>query len=159
MTRPLLAVLMVFTIAACGRSAERARTTCGPAVEDPLDPGSTRHLLPGAPEPRYATDPPTSGPHAGGPLPTGAQRNPLPRPVQVGVLETGAVLVQHRGVSGDERRRLEGLAGEKVVVAPNPSLPAPVVATAWRHRLECRGLDMAALRAFIAQRGGSERHS
>lgn len=164
MTRPFLAVLVAVAVAvavgvaACGREGEKARSTCGPAVEEPLDPASTRHLLPGAPEPRYSSDPPTSGPHAGGPPPTGVQDQPLSRPVQVGVLETGAVLVQHRGVPGSELRQLESLAGEKVVVALNPSLPAPVVATAWRHRMECRGVDLDALNAFIGEHRGSGGH-
>ncbi len=165
MTRPRLAVLTAVlaapaavAVAACGQGDEQATRRCGPAVEEPLDPASTRHLLPGAPEPRYSGDPPTSGAHAAGPLPTGVQHQPLSRPVQVGVLETGAVLVQHRGASGGELRQLEGLAGEKVVVAPNPSLPAPVVATAWRHRMECTGVDLAALRTFVTEHRGSGQH-
>ena len=158
MYRLLLALLAVVAIGACGGDGAKATSTCGPAVEEPLDPGSTRHLLPGAPEPRYLGDPPTSGPHVSGPPPTGVQHQPLAPPVQVGVLESGGVLVQHRGVSEGERRQLEALAGDKVVVAPNPSLAVPVVATAWQHRLECRGPDPAALRAFIAQHGRGGLH-
>ncbi len=158
MKRLLLAVLMVVAIGACGSDGEKARGSCGPDVEERLDPGSTRHLLPGAPEPRYLGDPPTSGPHLGGPPPAGVQHQPLSPPAQVGVLESGGVLVQHRGVSEGERRQLEALAGDKVVVAPNPTLPASVVTTAWQHRLECTGVDLAALRAFIAEHRRSGLH-
>lgn len=99
-------------------------------------------------------DPPTSGAHLAGATPSGVQSQPLPRPVQVAVLEEGGVLVQHRGLHDRDRRRVERLAGGGVVVAPNPELPAPVVATAWRHRLECRSVDLEALEAFIARHRG-----
>ncbi len=149
----LLALLIALVTGACsGGGDANPPTTCGPAVEEPLDPGSAQHLLPGAAEPRYLDDPPTSGPHLTGQSSSGVRHQPLSRPAQVGILEDGAVLVQHEGVPDDERRQLEALAGDKVVVAPNPSLPVPVVATAWRHRLECEGgVDVAALRAFISQ--------
>ena len=156
---PVLVVLAALVLGSCGGGSdgtgpEPAAPGCGQDRQEPLDPRSTHHLLPGAPEPPYAGDPPTSGPHLAGASPTGVQQQPLPRPVQVGVLERGGVLVQHDGLDGDDRRRVEGLAGDLVVVAPHPGLPAPVVATAWRHRLECRGVDLAALRAFIAAHQG-----
>lgn len=146
-----------------GADSDRARSgasrpACGPVVEEPLDARSTTHLLPSAPEPTYLADPPTSGPHVAGPVPTGVRTEPLPRPVQVAVLEKGGVVVQHRGLPDTERRRLEALAGEEVVVAPQPALPAPVVATAWRHRLECRSAAVAPLEGFIdAHRGQGPR--
>ena len=129
---------------------------CGPEVSEPLDPGSAQHVLPGAPEPRYPGPAPTSGPHQAGPVPTGAQDRPLPRPVQVALLEQGGVLVQHRDLGEEDRRRLEARAGGRLVVAPNPALPAPVVATAWGRRLECRGVDLGALDRFATRPG---RHS
>ena len=140
-----------------------AGTACGRDTEEPLDPASTQHLLPGGPEPSYAGDPPTSGAHLAGGAVSGIQAGPLPRPVQVAVLEAGGVVVQHRGVSDHERRRLESLAGgrgsssDDVVVAPNPGLPAAVVATAWRHRLVCEraGSDeVAAVAGFIEKHRG-----
>ena len=110
---------------------------CGPDTEEALDPGSVQHLLPGGPEPTYLTDPPTSGPHLAGGAVSGVQREPIGRLVQVAVLEEGGVVVQHRDLAAPDRRRIESLAAADVVVAPNPELPAPVVATAWRHRLVC----------------------
>ena len=148
------ALLLAATLGACGRGGgEEAvpRKACDPVSEEPLDPRSTQHLLPGAPEPAYQGDPPTSGPHLVGVAPAGVLHEPLPRPVQVAVLEAGGVVVQHHGLADRERARVEELAdGQAVVVSPAPRLPAPVVATAWRHRLTCRGVDVGALRAFVA---------
>ncbi|HVE46451.1 MAG TPA: DUF3105 domain-containing protein [Acidimicrobiales bacterium] len=132
-----------------------AAASCDPVAVDPLDPGSTQHLLPGAPAPSYPTDPPTSGPHDAGDPVTGLQSTPLEKPLQVTVLEVGGIVVQFRPDLGEEDRRLlTALADEKVVVAPNPSLPAPVVATAWRRRLVCREFDVAAVQNFITDRKG-----
>jgi hypothetical protein len=126
---------------------------CGEIVEEQLDPNSGEHLLPGAEEPPYISDPPTSGGHASGGSPAdGPQADPLPRPKQVQVLEEGRVLVQYRSgeVTDSELTVLNNLAGQAgVVVAPNPSLPSPVVATAWVHKMLCEDADADALAAFM----------
>lgn len=149
-------VLVVLFVGACGGDDTDTEPAagCGPAVEEPLDPLSTQHLLPGAEEPPYASDPPTSGAHRTGALPSGAVDSPLARPVQVGVLEEGGVVVQYRDVG--DRAALVALAGDRdnVVVAPNPALPARVVATAWRHKLTCTAVDAEALRTFVADYTG-----
>lgn len=156
---PVAAVLLaVLLLGSCsggdggGSAGDSGPGGCGGVVEEPLDPGSTRHLLPGAEEPVYVTDPPTSGAHRSGPLPSGVVAEPLPRPVQVAVLEQGGVVIQHR--SAADGAPLAGLGGERVVVAPNPSLPAAVVATAWRHKVSCTAVDVDALRAFVRDHGG-----
>jgi hypothetical protein len=87
---------------------------------------------------------------------------PLTRPVQVGLLEEGKVLLQHRGLSAADRTKLESIAGGDVVVAPYPDLPkgATVVATAWVTKQVCTGLDVTALRQFVkdhANRGPANR--
>src|SRR5206468_62669 len=105
-------------------------------------------------EPTYQTDPPTSGPHTPGALPKGVLTEPLARPTQVGVLEAGVVLLQYRDLSSDELRALSELASDKVVVAPNASLPAHVVATAWLFKQTCSGVDTSSLRGFIRSRAG-----
>jgi hypothetical protein len=129
--------------------------TCGRAVTEALAPDSLKHVLPGAPEPTYPTDPPTSGPHQpGARTVVGVQTAPLARPVQVGILEEGGILLQYKDLSAQDRRRLERQAGGDVRVAPAPSLPAPVVATAWRHKLVCQGLDVEALKAFVRAYAG-----
>ncbi len=131
---------------------------CGPDTEEQLDPTSVQHLLPGAPEPAYTTDPPTSGAHLPGAAPAGAQDDPVPRPAQVALLEEGGVMVQYNGVTGVDLRRLRSLARREVVVAPNPDLDEAVVATAWRHRLACGGAGgpaLDALKAFIDAHEGN----
>lgn len=153
----VVAAVVVGLIVAGGVLAWATRSAgsspCGRPTEDPLDPNSLQHPLPGAPPPAYATEPPTSGPHQPGRI-TGAVAGPLPRPVQVGALEAGQVLLQHRDLAPADRRRLEALAGAQVVVAPNPDLPLPVVASAWRTRLLCRTVDVDALQRFAADHAG-----
>jgi drug/metabolite transporter (DMT)-like permease len=145
---PVTAALLLLFMACQGEGAG----ACGRVVEEPLDPRSPHHLLPGAEEPPYNSDPPTSGAHRTGALPSGAVDQPLPRPVQVGLLEQGQVLVQYREPA--DRKAVEVLARGRVVVAPNPGLSAPIVATAWRHKLTCAAPDFDALRDFARDYGG-----
>ena len=157
------AVLALLLLGGCaGGGGSGGGGSCGPEVQEALDPGSVRHVLPGAPEPSYATDPPTSGPHLAGGGVGGVQSEPLPRPVQVAVLEEGGVVVQHKGLDATGRARLEALAADDVAVAPNPELPSPVVATAWQHRLVCGDAGEASVEAverFVAaHRGGGPGH-
>lgn len=156
MATATVAVLLLVLLAACGGDGgsgpragpEATGAVCDAPAAEPLDPGSARHVLPGAPEPTYLTDPPTSGAHVSGHTPSGAVDEPVSRPAQVAVLEAGGVVVQYRDPAlADE---LAVLAGAQVVVAPNPDLPAPVVATRWRHKLVCQGTDLDALRSFVA---------
>lgn len=150
-----LALVALVLLGACGggsggsaRSGNESR--CGTDTEEPLDPTSLQHLLPGAPEPAYSSDPPTSGAHLAGGAPSGARNEPVSRAAQVALLETGGVMMQYRGVTGADLRRLRTLSEREVVVAPNPTLDAAVVATAWRHRMACGGANGAALDALEA---------
>jgi hypothetical protein len=130
---------------------------CGAALHTQLDQLSTVHLLPGAPEPSYQTDPPTSGAHrVGGILPRGPVDAPIARPIQVRLLELGSVLVQYRPDVAGAANQLSVLAiGHPLVtVAPNPALPFPVVATAWTWMQSCRAVSVSALRQFIAAHSG-----
>lgn len=140
--------------AACGSDGGAGTSGCGPITRERLDPSSPVHLLPDAPEPVYLSDPPTSGPHLSGRPPSGMVTEPLDRPTQVLVLEEGGVLIQHRGLDDTALARLGELAAERVVVAPNPELADPVVATAWLAKRTCDELDLEALRQFVDQRLG-----
>ena len=133
---------------------------CDPVRREALDPASARHVLPGAPEPAYTTDPPTSGAHSSARPPTGLLTAPLSRPEQVAVLETGAVLIQYDPDRVDDtgRGRLDGLVGEAVTVAPNPDLPDAVVATAWTVKQVCRAVHTGALERFAAEHRGNDLH-
>ncbi len=160
LTAAVLAAVMVAAVVVAvvvSRSPGSAQR-CAAPVEDPLDPRSLQHALPGATL-TYDTEPPTSGPHQPGRLAGGVITEPLPGPVQVGALEAGQVLLQHRDLPADERSRLEALAGPTVIVAPNPALPSPVVASAWRTRQLCQAVDERALRRFVDDHAGRTAHA
>lgn len=132
---------------------------CGSTIEEQLDSESGRHLLPGAPTPTYRSDPPTSGAHTSGARPAaGLLSEPLEPPRQVQILESGGVLVQYRTgeVTTEELEQLRSLANatDTLVVAPSDALPAPLVATAWVHKMLCEDVDVDALAAFAASHGG-----
>jgi Protein of unknown function (DUF3105) len=132
-----------------------AESACGPIVEERLDPTYLVHVVGDGNDVEYTSDPPTSGPHKAGPPVEGVVDEPLPRPVQVGILERGDVLVQHApDLPDQDRAELATLAREGVVVAPNADLPAPVVATAWTHKRTCEAVDLDALQGFIDERRG-----
>ncbi|MGQ0616441.1 MAG: DUF3105 domain-containing protein [Acidimicrobiia bacterium] len=136
------------------RASEPTPALCEPRLREALDPGSVRHVLPGAPAPAYATDPPTSGPHEPSDAFAGERTAPISRAVQVSQLEGGKVLLQYRDLAPDELDRLRSLAGADVIVAPNPDLPDRVVATAWTFKQVCAGVDVDALRSFAGDRVG-----
>jgi hypothetical protein len=145
----IVAVAAATTGCGGGSDAGAPASGCGPDQQERIDPASANHVLSGAAEPDYLTDPPTSGPHAPAPARDGVLPNPLPRPEQVGHLEAGGVLLQHGSLPDDQREALEGLAGAGVVVTPNPDLPAAVVATAWTRKMLCSTVDVDALSAFV----------
>lgn len=139
------ALVTAASLAGCGGSD----ATCEPVRREPFDSRAV-HILPGAESPEYRTDPPTSGPHLPAPPGDPVRTEPLDPAVQVGLLEEGTVLIQHRGLDADERAEVEALAGDGVVVAPASSLPegAAVVATAWVTKQVCHGVDLRALQDF-----------
>ena len=153
--RAALAASAALVVVGCGRG-DSVAAGCDDVTTEDLDPGWTVHLLPTAPEPDYLTEPPTSGAHYASEPASGVLEAPLDRPSQVTVLEVGGVLVQYRPDDLDEsgRGRLERLAEDGVVVAPNPDLPDPVVATAWTTKQACEGVALDTLAAFIEEQGG-----
>lgn len=146
-----VAAALAAGLCGCGDSAEPVvpSTGCGPDQQERIDPASPNHVLSGAAEPEYLTDPPTSGPHAPAPARDGVLPDPLGRPQQVGHLEAGGILLQHGVLPPDDLEALESLAGTGVVVVPNDDLPAPVVATAWTRKMVCATVDVDALAGFV----------
>jgi Asp-tRNA(Asn)/Glu-tRNA(Gln) amidotransferase A subunit family amidase len=133
----------------CSSGDDDARG-CGPTTREALDPAYLVHVVGSADEVEYTSDPPTSGPHQPGPPVSGVLDEPLSRPVQVGILERGDVLIQHDpDLEPAAVAELEALAGDQVVVAPNPDLPHPIVATAWVFKRTCETVDAAALQEFV----------
>ena len=147
-------VLALLLLGGCAGHAQSA-TTCGAPVHEALDSNSILHLLPGAAEPPYLTDPPTSGAHRVGLYPRGVLDQPIPRPIQVALLEKGSVVVQYRPGTTDSGG-LGALAKNNVLVtvAPNPDLPQAVVATAWTWKMTCQSVTLPALARFVAQHAG-----
>jgi drug/metabolite transporter (DMT)-like permease len=151
----VLLLAMIVSSAACGGDGgDPDDAACGDVRTEALDPNSIQHVLPNAPEPSYLSDPPTSGPHQPGAPVSGVIDDQLSRPVQVGLLEAGSVLIQHRGdidaAAGDELAAVD----PRVVIAPNTDLRSEIVATAWRHKLECSEVDVDDLRDFIETYAG-----
>lgn len=132
------------------------KDACGPIKRERVDPASSLHLLPGVREPEYLSDPPTSGPHQSGPQLKGVLQETLERPVQVAILERGDVLIQYRDPqdAGKLKTFVEAPVkaadnGSSVVIAPNPDLSAPIIATAWAVKQTCEKVDEETLREFI----------
>lgn len=147
-------VSVLLANAACGASTGGAEG-CGPILREGLDPAYLVHVLTDTGDLEYRSDPPTSGPHQPAPSQRGVVDEPLTRPVQVGILERGDVLVQHLpDLAADEVSALRALAADRVVIAPNADLPEPVVATAWVFKRSCGAVDIPALEDFIEQRSG-----
>jgi len=155
---PILGVLALFVVlfGGCSHGRAPAAAECSPVVEEKVDPRSGFHVLPGTTPPTYLSNPPTSGPHAAGTVPSGRLRSPLAPQFQVQLLERGEVLFAYRDLSDAERERLEDLAGPgaAVTVLPDPSAPDRVVATAWVHKMLCGGVNIAELRRFRTDWGG-----
>jgi hypothetical protein len=151
-----LAIVALVAGGACAGDDGGSNGACGPAQREALDPAHLVHVLPSAEDVTYLSDPPTSGPHQPGPEVVGVVTDPIPKPVQVGILEGGGVLIQYDpdALEADEVATLEGLADEATVVAPAPDLPEAVIATAWVFSQRCQDVDVDALRSFVDERAG-----
>lgn len=152
MRRILFCFLVAVALPACGPHGK----ACDAPTPEAIDPLSSQHLLPGAPEPAYSTNPPTSGAHRPGPLPGNVLTSPLDKPAQVSALEGGQILIQYGKVTPETRRILVSLAHhyDHVTVAPGRQLPSKIVATAWLFMQQCRRVDRGALQDFILTHGG-----
>jgi hypothetical protein len=147
-------VLGLTGVTACGDDGG-SDGACSPITREALDPSFLVHVLDDAEGVEYTSDPPTSGPHQPTPPVAGVVDKPLPRPVQVGILEQGDILIQYDpDLDAASVATLEDLAGSQVVVAPNPDLPEPVVGTAWVYKRTCGSVDAAALQELVDERVG-----
>ena len=133
-------------LTACGGSGSSA--VCSP--EERIIEPSSLHVI-GDTEVVYESSPPTSGPHQV-PAPTGGTRTePLSELLQVGALESGAVILQYG--SGVDSTELDSLAREEGVLVTPAARPldgdATVAFTAWGVRQLCSAVDVDAAEAFI----------
>jgi hypothetical protein len=151
----LLAALLLGGCSGASTTGGTASGVCDPPTREAVDALSTLHLLPGAPDPAYQTNPPTSGAHRVGLYPRGVIDQPISRPVQVALLEKGSVIVQYLPGTNNATALASLASGNVLVtVAPNSTLPAPIVATAWTWKLTCRSASLAPVEAFVKAHAG-----
>jgi hypothetical protein len=96
---------------------------------------SREHLQPGAPPPRYTSEPPTSGSHDAVPAEDGAYADAPAKVNLVHTLEHGRVIVWFKSsLPEDQRANLKALFDEdqyQLVLVPNAEMKPAVAATAW----------------------------
>lgn len=111
---------------------------------------------------RYASDPPTSGPHAGGSPSWGMHDRPIPKVLQVHALEDGGVLVQYNCADCDDLvRNLKDIVQrypDKVILAPYPGMKARVALTAWSYVDIFEEFDERRIVRFIEAHRGIDHH-
>jgi Protein of unknown function (DUF3105) len=146
---PVGFVLAAAMVVGCGGKNNAAG--CGQPFREPLNPNSLQHVIDPA-SVKFATDPPTSGPHLFTTPPRGLVTRALLPAEQVTVLETGDVLVQYRDAS--DAKVVQALNQTGVTIAPNATLRTRIVATAWTYKLECGGVDQPSLQRFISSHKG-----
>ena len=112
------------------------------------------------PAPTYDVDPPAGGNHLGGVASSGTYAGAgVPADgLLMHSLEHGYVVLWHQpGLAPDGLAQLTALqkaSGKDVILVERASLPVPVAATAWGHRLLCGEVEPDALERFVAERVG-----
>ena len=156
MTRTLTVALAVAALlVGCGGAPTDRAAVATAACDEPEFPSVQfgSHLLGDTPPPLpYSSTPPTSGWHASGAIPITIAT--LSDPQQVSVLEVGAIVITHDGLSQPERSRLEDHVrdsyADRVAVTPYPALDdGSVVLAGWGVLQRCDGVDLAALDTFV----------
>jgi len=140
-----LSVLLILTLlgVACGS---------GDGVVE-FDDLGRQHLSPGDAQPRYNSNPPTSGPHAPSWSRCGVSGREIPDVVQVHNLEHGTVIVQYspelsEGDLDSLTALARGLSTGHMIVAPQTDLDDLVVVTAWTRMQRFSEVDIVAIRDF-----------
>jgi hypothetical protein len=105
------------------------------------------HIPASAPEPRYETNPPTSGNHVDEQQADGAYRETPPPASVVHSLEHGRLAIQYRPDLPEQAQlELIGLFDTiygGTLLFPNPGMPYVVAATTWTNLLGCRSYHQA----------------
>jgi uncharacterized protein DUF3105 len=99
-------------------------------------PGTSReHLQPGAPAPRYTSEPPTSGSHDPTPAEDGAYNKAPAEKNLVHTMEHGRVIIWFKpSLPKEQIANLKALFDEdqyQMLLVPNTKMTAQVAATAW----------------------------
>jgi len=141
------------------RSLLQAARAAGCKLRLRLPDEGHEHIPANAPEPRYRTNPPTSGDHVEEQQADGAYRETPPPVSVVHSLEHGRLTIQYRP-DLSERAQLEliGLFDTMyggTLLFPNSELPYRVAATTWTNLIGCGSLRGAAALSAIAAFGRS----
>jgi len=111
---------------------------------------------------RYASDPPTSGPHTPYIAPWGIHQQPIQKAVQTHNLEDGGVVIQYsQSASKETIEKLTALVrqySDRVILAPYPQAPAPIVLTAWTRMDRLSDYDEERIKRFINAYRGKDHH-
>lgn len=128
---------------------ENAAEDAGCSLRLNLPNEGNSHLEPGAPTPKYGTNPPTSGNHITTPFQQadGAYAK-MPKLVNfVHSIEHGRVEVQYApDLPEADQLALKGVFDESpsgMLLFPNPGMPYEVAATAWTQLLGCKRYEGA----------------
>ena len=187
--RPSFLAVIAFALAVCGcatkspgdnssspAAAASAATVQFPGTHYPVQ--GHAHLAPGTSDTfKYSSNPPTSGSHRELFTDQFISPNPLPRYIQVHLLEHGNVLIQYNCSCPDVAAQLADIAGQfdtrlyppnelqptaadvqnaeeqglAVIVAPYPNMKSKVALTAWTRLATLSAADKAKIIAFINQ--------
>ena len=151
--------LLAGLLAGCGSGGGggSADGGCDPVRTEPLDRQYLVHVLPGAPDPGLPHRPAdlrarTSPPHRS----KASSPSRCPARSRSGCSRRAGCCSSTTGCPRADRTALEELAGEMVVVAPNPDLPdgVAVVATAWVTKQTCEAFVRGPLEAFAQDHAG-----
>ena len=135
------------------QSLQQAARAAGCELHLHLPDEGHEHIPASAPEPRYRTNPPTSGNHVDEQQADGAYRE-TPAPVNVvHSLEHGRLAIQYRPDLPDRAQfELIGLFDtmyDGTLLFPNPHIPYGVAATTWTNLIGCRSYHGAMTLAAI----------
>jgi len=112
---------------------------------------------------RYASDPPTSGPHFAGVASWGVHAQPISKSLQVHNLEDGGVLVQYNCADCDDLvRNLKDIVlrySDKVILAPYPGMKTRIALTAWAYIDAFDEFDERRILRFIEAHRGVDHHA
>ncbi|MBI4536386.1 MAG: DUF3105 domain-containing protein [candidate division NC10 bacterium] len=112
---------------------------------------------------RYASDPPTSGPHLAGAATWGIHEQPIPKALQVHNLEDGGVLVHYNCADCDDLvsklKETVRRYPDKVILAPYPGMKTRIALTAWAYLDAFERFDEQRILRFIEAHRGIDHHA
>lgn len=112
------------------------------------------HLGPNDPEPKYNSNPPTSGRHLGNTAPWGVQDQTVDKKLLVHNLEHGGIVVHYKGLQGDDIDKINDLVegyADGVIAQPNDEIDKPIALASWGKLVTCEKISIEVLRNFIKE--------